>query len=74
MTARTPGGKGKDNTLQRILESADLSAGLGSELSELEDNLIVASAAFSRWTVRCMAAAGEPDMAHLEVMVRSRVM
>ncbi len=73
MTVRKSSGKKEDDALRRLLESAHLAAGLGNELSELEGNLIVASAAFSRWTVRCMAAAGQPDLAHLEVMVLQSV-
>ncbi len=65
--------KYKADPLRRLLDSAHLAAGLGVELSELEDNLIVASAAFSRWTVRCMAAAGEPGLTHLEVLVLQSV-
>ena len=38
-------------------------------LSEFEYGLIVAFGAFSRWTVRCMTAAGWPDLAHLDVLV-----
>jgi len=55
-------------TDKAIVSSAHL-AGSGPEgLSELEYGLIVASGAFSRWVVRCMAAAGWPDLAYLDVL------
>lgn len=39
------------------------------ELSELEFGLIMAGNAFNRWVVRCMAAAGLPDLTTLDVLV-----
>ena len=39
------------------------------ELSELEFGLIVAWNAFSRWAVRCMAAAGCPELTITDVLV-----
>lgn len=39
------------------------------ELSEFEFGLIVAWNAFSRWAMRCMAAAGRPDMTITDVLV-----
>ena len=52
-----------------IVSSAHL-AGPGAEgLSAFEYGLIVASGAFQRWTVRCMAAAGLNDLSHLDVLV-----
>jgi predicted MarR family transcription regulator len=38
-------------------------------LSEFEFGLIMASHAFHRWMVRCMAAAGHPGMSALDVLV-----
>ncbi|MGK7285895.1 winged helix DNA-binding protein [Buttiauxella agrestis] len=38
-----------------------------AELSELEYALIMTSNAFNKWMVRCMTAAGEPDMGPLDV-------
>lgn len=38
-------------------------------MSELEYGLIVGWNAFSRWAVRCMAAAGVPDLAITDVLV-----
>ena len=39
------------------------------ELSEFEFGLIVAWNAFSRWAMRCMAAAGRPDLTITDVLV-----
>jgi predicted MarR family transcription regulator len=53
----------------RILSSAHLAAGAVPELSELEFGLIVANNSFSRWVVRCMSAAGAPDLTHIDIML-----
>ncbi|PLX40923.1 MAG: transcriptional regulator, partial [Hyphomicrobiales bacterium] len=58
-----------NNTLGPIVSSAHLAAGGSVELSEFEFGLIIAHNAFSRWTVRCMAAAGVPDLSPLDVLV-----
>jgi predicted MarR family transcription regulator len=52
-----------------IVSSAHLAAGKSAELSELEFGLIVAGNAFNRWMVRCMNAAGLPDLSPLDVLV-----
>ncbi len=52
-----------------IVSSAHLVSERSAELSEFEYGLIVASHAFSRWMVRCMAAAGIGDLGPLDVMV-----
>lgn len=52
-----------------IVSSAHLAAGGSVELSEFEFGLIIAHNAFSRWSVRCMAAAGVPDLSPLDVLV-----
>ncbi|TDB05437.1 winged helix DNA-binding protein [Halomonas marinisediminis] len=39
------------------------------EQSEFEFGLIIASHAFTRWMVRCMAAAGYPELGSLDVLV-----
>jgi len=57
----------------RTLSSAHLAEGPAGELSELEFGLIVAHNAFSRWAVRCMAAAGMPDLAITDVLVLHHV-
>ncbi len=38
-------------------------------MSEVEYGLILASHAFSRWMVRCMAAAGLPGLSPIEVLI-----
>jgi predicted MarR family transcription regulator len=43
------------------------------ELSEFEFGLIVAWNAFSRWAVRCMAAAGCPDLTITDVLLMHHV-
>ncbi len=57
----------------RILSSAHLADGPAGELSELEFGLIVAHNAFARWAMRCMAAAGMPDLAITDVLVLHHV-
>jgi predicted MarR family transcription regulator len=58
---------------QRILSSAHLAEGPFPELSEFEFGMIVAGYSFDRWMVRCMAAAGQPDMAVTEILVLHHV-
>ena len=57
----------------RIVSSAHLNAEQTAETSELEYGLCVATNAFNRWIVRCMAAAGVPDLGPLDVMVLNTV-
>ena len=57
----------------RIVTSLHLVSPKSPELSELEFGLIIFNHAFSRWMVRCMAAAGGPDMAALDVLVLHHV-
>lgn len=52
-----------------IVSSSHLVSSSSVELSELEFGLIVAWNAFSRWAVRCMAAAGVPDLTITDVLV-----
>ncbi len=54
---------------RRIVSSAHLVSEKAAELSEFEFGLIIAYHAFSRWMVRCMAAAGYPDLSQLDVLV-----
>lgn len=56
-----------------ILSSAHLAEGEWAGLSEMEFGLIVARHAFDRWIVRCMAAAGVPDLAVTDVLVLHHV-
>jgi len=57
----------------RILSSAHLGQGPWAALSEFEFGLIVAGNAFGRWVVRCMAAAGMPDLTLTDVLVLHHV-
>ena len=52
-----------------IVSSAHLVSPHSVELSEFEFGLIVAWNAFSRWAVRCMAAAGCPDLTITDVLL-----
>ncbi|QBF31079.1 winged helix DNA-binding protein [Thalassococcus sp. S3] len=52
-----------------IVSSAHLAAGSMPEVSEMEFGLIIAGNAFNRWVVRAMAAAGQPELSALEVLV-----
>jgi predicted MarR family transcription regulator len=54
---------------RRIVSSDHLADGPGWELSELEYGLIITQNAFTRWTQRCMAAAGMAELSPLEVLV-----
>ena len=58
-----------DRPLGPIVSSAHLAAGAMPALSELEFGLILLGHAFERWMVRCMAAAGVPDLSPLDVLV-----
>ena len=52
-----------------IVSSSHLVSPKSMELSELEFGMIVAWNAFSRWAMRCMAAAGCPDLTITDVLV-----
>lgn len=52
-----------------IVSSAHLAEGDSPGLSEAEYGLILASHAFSRWIVRCMAAAGVKGLSPMEVLI-----
>ena len=52
-----------------IVSSSHLVSAKSVELSELEFGLIVAWNAFSRWAVRCMAAASGADLTITDVLV-----
>lgn len=58
-----------DKLRQPIVSSAHLAAGSSPALSELEYGLILAVHAFDRWIVRCMAAAGLPNLSPIEVLI-----
>ncbi len=65
--ARTPVAAKKP--ARGIVSSSHLVSPRSVELSELEFGLIVAWNAFSRWAMRCMAAAGCPDLTITDVLV-----
>jgi predicted MarR family transcription regulator len=52
-----------------IVSSGHLATGALPALSEIEFSVIMLSHAFSRWIVRCMAAAGIPDLSPTDVLV-----
>lgn len=52
-----------------VVSSAHLAAGRSPGLSELEYGLMVATSAFNRWMVRCMAASGLPGLSSTEVAI-----
>ena len=54
-----------------IVSSSHLVSERAAELSQFEYGLIMASNAFNRWTVRCMAAAGRYRLAVLLTSSRS---
>lgn len=62
-----------DTEEPRIVSSRHLAEGPGWETSELEYGLILAHNAFSRWMMRCMAAAGGGEMSPLEILVLHNV-
>ena len=59
----------KSERIGPIVSSAHLAVEGSEELSEFEFGLIIANNAFERWIVRCMAAAGVPDVSALDVLV-----
>jgi predicted MarR family transcription regulator len=59
----------QDSALGPIVSSAHLASGAMPALSELEFGMILLDHAFERWMVRCMAAAGVPDLSPLDVLV-----
>jgi predicted MarR family transcription regulator len=62
-----------DQTRRKIVSSRHLAEGDGWEASEFEFGLIIAFNAFSRWMVKCMAAAGHTEMNPLEILVLHNV-
>jgi predicted MarR family transcription regulator len=67
--ARRPAPPGADARAPGIVSSSHLVSPRSVELSEFEFGLIVAWNAFSRWAVRCMAAAGRPDLTITDVLL-----
>lgn len=56
-----------------IVSSEHLSSPDSLHLSEFEYGMIIANNAFSRWTVRCMSAAGYDDFSPLDILVLHNV-
>jgi predicted MarR family transcription regulator len=63
----------EDRHSRRIVSSRHLASDKGWQLSEYEYGLIMAFHAFSRWMVRCMAAAGKQEMSPLDILVLHHV-
>ena len=61
------------STPRPIVSSAHLVSSRSKEASEFEFGMIVAWNAFSRWAVRCMAAAGVPDLTITDVLILHHV-
>lgn len=59
----------KNDDLGPIVSSGHLASGALPALSEIEFGLIMLNHAFNRWMVRCMAAAGVPDLSPVDVLV-----
>lgn len=69
MSTKSDAGTALASIRNPVVSSAHLAAGAMPALSEYEFGLILAFNAFSRWIVRCMAAAGAPGMSFLDVLV-----
>ncbi|MBP1843148.1 putative MarR family transcription regulator [Rhizobium petrolearium] len=52
-----------------IVSSGHLASGALPALSEIEFGMIMLNHAFNRWMVRCMAAAGVPDLSPIDILV-----
>lgn len=58
----------KDN-FGPIVSSGHLASGALPSLSEIEFGMIMLNHAFNRWMIRCMAAAGVPDLSPVDILV-----
>lgn len=56
-----------------IVSSGHLASGAMPTLSEFEFGMVMTVHAFNRWMVRCMAAAGVPDLSPLDVLTLHNV-
>jgi len=70
---RTNTQDGADLTPEGIVSSSHLVSPRSVEMSELEFAMTVSWNAFSRWIVRCMAAAGWPDLTATDVLLLHHV-
>ena len=52
-----------------IVSSGHLATGALPALSEIEFGMIMLNHAFNRWMIRCMAAAGVPDLSPVDILV-----
>ena len=68
-----PYSKSTPLSLGSIVSSAHLADGALPALSELEFGLNMITHAYQRWMIRCMAAAGVPDLSALDVLVLHHV-
>jgi predicted MarR family transcription regulator len=68
-TGANAGARPKAAPPRGIVSSSHLVSPRSVELSEFEFGMIVAWNAFSRWAMRCMAAAGCPDLTITDVLV-----
>lgn len=59
----------KKTPKRRIVSSRHLANSEGWELSEVEYGLIIAYNGFCRWVSKCMQAAGNQEMASLDILV-----
>jgi predicted MarR family transcription regulator len=58
-----------DYSLGPIVSSGHLASGAMPSLSEFEFGMVMTVHAFNRWMVRCMAAAGVPDLSPLDILI-----
>ena len=72
-TAARPVALDDSSPTPRILSSDHLGSGRWPELSEFEFGLIVSWHAFERWMVRCMRAAGQPELGVNDILVLHHV-
>jgi predicted MarR family transcription regulator len=71
--ATKPPSRAAAQRAQGIVSSSHLVSPRSVEASEFEFGMIVAWNAFSRWMVRCMQAAGVPDLTVTDVLVLHHV-
>ena len=69
MIATRTGAASGEADIGPVVSSAHLAAGRSPGLSEVEYGLMIATSAFNRWMVRCMAASGKPGLSATEVAI-----
>ena len=60
---------GRKKDFAPVVASGHLASGELPALSEIEFGLIMLNHAFDRWIMRCMAAAGVPDLSVIDILV-----